>query len=434
MTSPGEKNNIEMENRPQSSLTRIVVFVLIIAAVAFFTRSYWMGGASKGPQAQQGQPPAQAPSVVLHIVEETDLAAISEYLGRVESIQTVLLKPQVPAEIAQVHFKEGSIVKAGQLLFSLDSKQYAATVELRLAELAKAKANHERASKYYARLNAADTRSVSAADIDVAESEVLQGKAMIEQAKAALRLAQIDLGYTKITAPITGQIGQAFFTKGNYVTPAGGPLASIVQIDPIRVAFSLPDKDYLQQMKLFKASSNAVYNASIRLSNGEAYPLKGERDFEDNAIDEKTGTIMMRLRFKNSKGLLVPGAMVRVATKPVESHIAAVIPQEAVLADAQGDYVYVVDAGNIAHQRRVELGTEIGSMREATHGLVAGDKVIVRGLQSVHPEMEVKPTPLKSANEVKTPAEQAMESVHDLQPLPTTGVSTDKQESTEGKN
>jgi Membrane-fusion protein len=225
--------------------------------------------------------------VVLHVVENADLAGSSEYLGRVESIQTVLLKPQVPAEIAQVHFKEGSIVKAGQLLFSLDNKQYAATVALRRAELDKATANYERASKYYARLKAADAGSVSAADIDLAQSDVLQGKALVEQAKASLQMAQIDLGYTKITAPITGQIGQAFFTKGNYVTPAGGPLAKIVQIDPIRVGFALPDKDYLQQMKLFRASSNAVYNATIRLANGELYPFKGQRDFEDNTIDDK---------------------------------------------------------------------------------------------------------------------------------------------------
>ena len=430
-----EKKNVGMDSRPKSSLAGWVVVLLIIAAAAFFSRSYWMGGApggAKGPQAQ-GFPPKQAPSVVLHVVENADLAGSSEYLGRVESIQTVLLKPQVPAEIAQVHFKEGAIVKAGQLLFSLDNKQYAATVALRRAELDKATANYERASKYYARLKAADAGSVSAADIDLAQSDVLQGKALVEQAKAALQMAQIDLGYTKITAPITGQIGQAFFTKGNYVTPAGGPLAKIVQIDPVRVGFALPDKDYLQQMKLFRASSNAVYNATIRLANGELYPFKGQRDFEDNTIDDKTGTIMMHLRFKNSEGLLVPGAMVRVGTKAVKTHIAAVIPQEAILTDTQGDYVYVVDGKNITHQRRVKLGMEIGTMREVTHGLSAGEKIIAQGLQSVYPEIEVKPAPLHRANEAKTPAEQAMESVNDLHVL-SPDSSADKQESAEGKN
>jgi hypothetical protein len=125
--------------------------------------------------------------------------------------------------------------------------------------------------------------------------------------------------------------------------------------------------------------------------------------------------------------------MVRVGTKAVKSHIAAVIPQEAVLTDTQGDYVYVVDGKNITHQRRVKLGMEIGTMREVTHGLSAGEKIIAQGLQSVYPEIEVKPAPLHRANEAKTPAEQAMESVNDLHVL-SPDSSADKQESAEGKN
>ena len=117
----------------------------------------------------------------------------------------------------------------------------------------------------------------------------------------------------------------------------------------------------------------------------------------------------------------------------MKTHIAAVIPQEAILADIQGDYVYVVDDGNVAHQRRVKLGMEIGSMREVTHGLSAGEKIIAQGLQSVAAEEKVAPAPLHRASEVKTPAEQAMESVNDLHVL-SSDSSADKQESAEGKN
>lgn len=395
-------------------IVQTVVTIVAIVALIFLVRWY-LTDMHVAPQ-QAAMPGQQIPSVVVNVVTRADLAALREYIGRVESIQTVELRPQVTGEIAQVHFKEGSIVKAGQLLFTLDSQQYQATVALRKADLAKAEANYDRAVKYYDRLKAADKRSVSASDVDIAENDVLQGKAAIEQAKASLRLAQIDLGYTKITAPITGQIGKAAFTKGNYVTPAGAPLASIVQIDPVRVAFALPDRDYLEQLEAFKASGNSVYNATLRLSNGNAYPFKGTRDFEDNTMDDKTGTIMMRIRFKNDRSILIPGSMVRVETKPVKSRVSVVIPQEAILADMQGDYVYTLDGNNVVHQSRVVLGVEAGSMREVTSGLEGGEKIVVRGLQNIRPEVTVNPT-LQQTNGNKTPAELAQESVHDVKPV-----------------
>ena len=391
--------------------------VVLMAVGGLIGYSWLNGDADKEAQAQVQTEPAK-PTVVLEAVENADLAAGREHIGRVESIQTVDLRPEVSGKIAEVHFKEGAMVKAGDLLFTLDSKQFQATVDLRKAELAQAQANHSRATKYHNRLKASDKRSVSASDLEMAESDVLQGKAAVDQAKAALKLAQIDLGYTKIAAPINGQIGKAAFTKGNYVTPASGPLASIVQLNPIRVAFALPDRDYLDQLDAFKASEGSVYNATIRLSNGEEYPLSGERDFEDNTMDDRTGTIMTRLRFQNDKGALVPGAMVRVLTKPVAERVAPVLSQEAILADNRGDYVYVVDSDNIVRQRRVVLGVEAGSKREVLSGLEPGEQVVVRGLQSIRPDMAVNPVSSGSGRMAKSPAELAMESGRDVQVIP----------------
>ena len=232
-----------------------------------------------------------------------------------ESIQSVSVKPQISGEIAKVCFKEGSVVKAGQLLFQIDPKQYEATVQLRKAELQQAEANLVTAEKYYKRVTAASERAVSATDRDTAEGNFLQAKAAVAQAKAALKLAQIDLGYCRITSPITGKIGRALYTKGNYVTPQITELASIVQMDPIRVSYPLPDRDYLDQLSLFK-EDGSVYNTSLILSNGEKYNVPGKRDFENNRVDQTTGTIMMRLRFANKEGMLIPGEMVRVFTKP----------------------------------------------------------------------------------------------------------------------
>ena len=261
-----------------------------------------------------------------------------------------------------------------------------------------------KAEKYLARVKAADARSISASDIDAAESAFLQAKAGVSQAKAVLKLAQIDLSHARITSPISGQIGAAALTKGNYVTPASGPLATIVQMDPIRVSFAMPDKDYLNELEQFK-KNGPVYETTLVLSNGRELNMQGERDFESNKVDERTGTLEMVIRFPNPEGILIPGSMVRVGTKPVEIDTSIVIPQESILADSQGSYVYTVDENNIANQTRIELGAEIGSMRKVVKGLKVNDRIIRIGLQNVRPESPVAPAQAETEN--KTAAEIA---------------------------
>jgi RND family efflux transporter MFP subunit len=403
-----------------------IAALALMAAIAYFISprvEKLIGGAvstaSSGSPAQAATegdaPPAPfappAPAVVGHVVANADLALSREYIGRVEPIQAVLVKPRVSGQIESVHFKEGTMVKEGDVLFTLDSAQHQATVQLRRADLAKAEASLSRAVKYNNRLQSADKRGVSASDADMAASDVQQNKAAVEQAKAALKLAQIDLEFTKITAPISGRIGRAA-TKGNYVTPSGDPLASIVQIDPIRVSYALPDKNYMDQINEYRSKGD-VYETTLALADGAAYPERGERDFEANEMDASTATIKIYLRFKNSGGALVPGSMVRVLTKPVKARVAPVVPQEAILSDSGGDFVYVIDENDVARRRDVNLGAEIGSSREITSGLAAGEKVITRGIQAVRPESPVKPSyPLEGAP--KGAADLARESGYDL--------------------
>lgn len=384
MQGNGENKNVEIKGNPKSPWVKIAAAVVVIAVVFFGYRA-WKDGLS-----QPVQQAAAEPVVIVRQVEKFDASSVpSEYVGRVESIQSVSVKPQISGEIAKVCFKEGSVVKAGQLLFQIDPKQYEATVQLRKAELQQAEANLVTAEKYYKRVTAASERAVSATDRDTAEGNFLQAKAAVAQAKAALKLAQIDLGYCRITSPITGKIGRALYTKGNYVTPQITELASIVQMDPIRVSYPLPDRDYLDQLSLFK-EDGSVYNTSLILSNGEKYNVPGKRDFENNRVDQTTGTIMMRLRFANKEGMLIPGEMVRVFTKPVKSHIVNAVPQTAVMADEQGDYVYVINADNTARQARVTLGREFGELREVTSGVEAGENVAVAGLQRLRPGAKVR--------------------------------------------
>ena len=376
-----------------------IAAAVVVIAVVFFGYKAWKDGSS-----QPVQQAAAEPVVIVRQVEKFDASSVpSEYVGRVESIQSVSVKPQISGEIAKVCFKEGSVVKAGQLLFQIDPKQYEATVQLRKAELQQAEANLVTAEKYYKRVTAASERAVSATDRDTAEGNFLQAKAAVAQAKAALKLAQIDLGYCRITSPITGKIGRALYTKGNYVTPQITELASIVQMDPIRVSYPLPDRDYLDQLSLFK-EDGSVYNTSLILSNGEKYNVPGKRDFENNRVDQTTGTIMMRLRFANKDGMLIPGEMVRVFTNPVKSHIVNAVPQTAVMADEQGDYVYVINADNTARQARVTLGREFGELREVTSGVEAGENVAVAGLQRLRPGAKVR---IETSADEKPAAEKA---------------------------
>ncbi len=398
MQGNGENKNVEIKGNPKSPWVKIAAAVVVIAVVFFGYRA-WKDGAS-----QPVQQAAAEPVVIVRQVEKFDASSVpSEYVGRVESIQSVSVKPQISGEIAKVCFKEGSVVKAGQLLFQIDPKQYEATVQLRKAELQQAEANLVTAEKYYKRVTAASERAVSATDRDTAEGNFLQAKAAVAQAKAALKLAQIDLGYCRITSPITGKIGRALYTKGNYVTPQITELASIVQMDPIRVSYPLPDRDYLDQLSLFK-EDGSVYNTSLILSNGEKYNVPGKRDFENNRVDQTTGTIMMRLRFANKEGMLIPGEMVRVFTKPVKSHIVNAVPQTAVMADEQGDYVYVINADNTARQARVTLGREFGELREVTSGVEAGENVAVAGLQRLRPGAKVR---IETSASEKPAAEKA---------------------------
>lgn len=393
-----------------------VTAVVLIAVLALFLKV--QGGSSLGSaHAAPAQGGEQIPSVVFTVVHRADLALAREYVGHVEPVQRVSIRPQVAGEIDQVNFVEGSIVSEGDVLFTINKRQYQATYDLRQADVARAKANHDFAVKFFNRLKASDSRSVSARDLDEAQSNVAQTKAAIDQANAALRLAKIDLDYCTIKAPISGKIGKAEQTRGNYVTPAGGELASIVQIDPIRVSFSASDRDYLGNIEAFKESSDDVYASQITLPDGSIYPLEGRRDFEDNELDGSTGTITMHLRFSNEKGILVPGTVVRVSIKPITPRVACVVPQAAVVSTAQGDAVYVIDGEDKVDVRIVELGEDVGQMVEVIKGLDEGERVVIRGVQSVRPGMKVSPNPEKAEGEGSTPAELAQESGYDLIPI-----------------
>ena len=229
-----------------------------------------------------------------------------EYIGHAEAARSVEIRPEISARITKIHFNEGTFVNKSLTLFTLNNAQFQAEVSLKKAELSHARAVLEGASKYLSRLKAADQRGVTASDMDTAQSEVKKARAMVEEAKAALQISQIQLNNTKITAPFSGLIGKINYHNGSYVSPEN-VLCEIVQVNPIRILFAMPDRDYL---KIKNSGKKLKYE--LILADDSLYSETVEKDFEDNVMNPETGTINIRLKVSNENNILLPGSLVRV--------------------------------------------------------------------------------------------------------------------------
>ena len=325
------------------------------------------------------------------VTVETELAQLrdmnppQEFMAHVEPIESTDLRAQIDGTIAEVAFKEGTMVKAGDLLFLIDPRVYEARVAQARAALAKAKASADNAERYYGRISKVDKRSITEAEIDQAYANMLEARAAIAQCEADLKSAEINLGYTKITAPISGRIGKSLLKKGDYVAPSMGSLARIVQTDPVRVVFSVPDKEYLNGVliaaKTGEDTSKSIH-AQLRLADGSIYAQDGTLDFLGNEMDASTASLAVRYRFANPDQLLLANAYVTILLSEKEPKKTLTIPANAALTNATGDYVYVNDNGRAA-RRIVKLGATQGGYMAILSGLNPGDEVICDGVVNI---------------------------------------------------
>ncbi len=343
--------------------------------------------------------------VLIQGVEKRDISPKKNYIGHVEAINSVDLRPQVTGYVEKVLFQEGSLVQQGDVLFVIEQKRYLANLELREAELASAQANLVKTERDYKRQKSLSSQNyASKATLDTSESNYLQAKAAVKQAEANLELAKIDMGYTEIKAPFTGYIGKALVTEGNYVNSSTQTLARIVQTDPIRVAFSVTDKDIIdfrEKSKAIKEGKSSPISSELILPNGKRLVNHLKSRFTDNEIDTTTATIAVYNEYSNEQSFLIPGAYVQVLIGDTQSVEATLIPQAAVAQDEHGNYVMIVTPDSIAEQRRVELGEVFGDMQVVKSGLNDDDKVIIQGLQKVQNGQKVKAELLTSNTEGK---------------------------------
>ncbi len=362
--------------------------VILSAAVLI-----WMMSAA-GADAQQ----SMTPMVTVSTVAVQDVNPPDEYVGHVEAIQSVELMARVQGFLEQVHFEEGSDVALGDLLYVIEQAPYQAAVDADKAAVAQAQAASLKAQQYLKRVREVRSGGVSATDIENAEAEALRTEAQLQGAKANLERSELNLSYTRVTAPISGRIGRTAFTKGNLVGPNSGTLTRIVQLDPVRVVYSISEND-IAAVKSELADSehredSPALKVRLKLADGDIFGTTGRIDFLDNTVDADTGTITARAVFDNPGGKLIPGQYVTVLVSRSKPRLMPVVPQASVVEDREGKYVLLVTDKNEVAQRRITSDVMTGGYWSVSSGLSGGEKVIVEGIQKVKPgqTVTIKPT------------------------------------------
>jgi membrane fusion protein (multidrug efflux system) len=282
----------------------LLIFILLL------TFSPIAGAAAPGTK--KGPPPL----VKVTPIVEQEINPPIEFVGHVEAIQSVELQARVKGFLEQVNFKEGSNIQVGDLLYVIEQAPYQARVAADQAGVAHARATLTKASQYLERVRNVRSGGISASDLDTAVAEELQAKARLLETQAALKLSELDLEYTRIQAPISGRIGRTALTRGNLCEPNSGPLARIVQLNPIRVLYSISENDLAAIQAVLKDSTDQEKIRSlvpqIKLLNDKVLENRGQIDFIDNVVDRETGTIAVRAIFDNTDGHLLPGQYVTI--------------------------------------------------------------------------------------------------------------------------
>jgi membrane fusion protein (multidrug efflux system) len=376
--------------------------VLAIALVALIAacgqKSETAPGAPAGKPGGGGPPPAEVGVIT---VKPTSVGLVTELPGRLEATRVAQVRARVPGILLKRVFVEGSDVKAGQLLFQIDSAPLQSQVAAAQAAQARAQANVTQATAQAERYKTlVEANAVSKQDYINAVAAQKTAEADVASAKANLQSAQINLGYASVTAPISGRIGRALVTEGALVGQGEATqLALIQQINPMYVNFTQSTTEVLTLRRAvesgkFKAAGGAgSASVTIVLEDGSVYPQPGKLLFSDLSVDPTSGQITLRAEVPNPKGILLPGMYVRVRLEQAETPTGILVPQQAVQRGSTGDSVLVVDAAGKVSPRPVKIGSAQGGNWVILDGLKPGEMVIVEGFQKLRGEAPVKPVP-----------------------------------------
>ena len=357
------------------------------------------------PEAASGQQVAAAPQVSVAQVVVDRITEWDEFTGRLQAPQTVDLMPRVSGYVEQVLFDEGALVQQGDVLLSIDNKPFAAEVARLQAELLSAQSAAELAAAEYERAQRLlAQRAISVEMLDSRQARKKQTAAAVASVKAALARAELDLTYTRVSAPISGRVSYAMVTAGNYVTAGQTQLTSLVSTDKMYAYFDVDEQTYLKYARLAgegkradtrDATANPVY---LALADDTVFSHIGHIDFVDNRIDGKTGTIRLRASFANSDNQLMPGLYAKLRLAGSASYDGVLIDEKAVGTDLNNKFVLVVNQANQLEYRAIELGEKLDGLRIVNKGLTAADRIVVNGLQRVRPSMQIEPKLVEMAS------------------------------------
>jgi membrane fusion protein, multidrug efflux system len=362
--------------------------------------------------AQSKAPAPAPPEVSVAEVVCKQLGDVDEFTGRLEAVNTVEVRPRVSGYLQKVFFKEGAIVRRGDILFEIDPRPFQAEVDRLKGELAQARAELARAQNDFQRAERLHNNDgMSTEEYDRRSAVRSSSEARIAATEAALRGAQLNLEFTHIVAPITGRVGRAEITEGNLVQGGAGqitPLTTLVSLDPIYVYFDADEQTYLKYARVSRTSGTGSHDltnaALLGLADEDGFPHVGRVNFVDNQVSSTTGTIRVRATFSNKNFALTPGLFARVRLQGGGAYGGCLAKDESVVTDLNQKYVFVLGKNNTLEYRPVKLGPIADGLRVVREGLHGGDVIVTNGLQRVRPGTAVTPKRVPMMTSQVTPA------------------------------
>jgi multidrug efflux system membrane fusion protein len=376
------------------------------AAATAFTALTAVAGAVLGLKTssavanQSGAP--QATPVSVATVVQSEVATWDEFSGRLEAVERVDIRSRVAGTVQSVHFREGALVKQGDLLITIDPAPYAADVERAAAQVVAAEARAAYTQSDIARAQRLwDERAIAQRELDERSNAQREADANLRAARANLQTSRLSLGYTEVRAPVSGRVGRLEVTVGNLVAagPGAPVLTTLVSVSPIYASFDADEQIVTRALRSLPSGASARAQLErIPVQMGTAAsadtPFEGRLQLVDNQVDAKSGTVRVRAVFDNKDGSLMPGQFARLRMGQPKTSSALLVTERAVGTDQNKKFVMVVGADNKAVYREVTLGANVNGLRIVTSGLNASERIVVNGLQRIRPGALVAPEPV----------------------------------------
>jgi multidrug efflux system membrane fusion protein len=389
--------NARPASRPRRLWTALGALAAVAAAAAALFGLQVSGAQASAPDAA----PAATP-VSVATVAESEVTAFDEFSGRLEAVERVEVRSRVSGAVQAAHFREGALVKKGDLLITIDPAPYAAEVERAEAQVAAARARVTHTQSEFARAERLwNERAIAQRELEERQNALREADANLRAAQAQLQGARLSLGYTQVRAPVAGRVGKLEVTVGNLVGagPGAPVLTTLVSVSPIYASFEADEQTIARALKELSSGASArqlLERVPVQMGTAATpgTPYQGKLQLIDNQVDARSGTVRVRAAFDNKDGSLMPGQFARIRMGQPQAVRAVLVNERAVGTDQDKKFVLVVGQGNKAEYREVTLGAPVNGLRIVQNGLKAGERIVVNGLQRVRPGAVVDPQPV----------------------------------------